>query len=60
MRCSPVFFVLRFRRRLVHVKYMMYRAGEPEEEEEEEKKGRKENWRGEGRLEEVAREGWKI
>lgn len=53
-------FVLRFRRRLVHVKYMMYRAGELEEEEEEEKKGRKENWRGEGRLEEVAREGWKI
>lgn len=46
MRCSPVFFVLRFRRRLVHVKYMMYRAGELEEEEEEEKKGRKENWRG--------------
>ena len=31
----------------VHVKYMMYRAGEPEEqeEEEEEEKRRKENWR---------------
>lgn len=38
MRCSPVFFVLRFRRRLVHVKYMMYRAGELEEEKEKKRK----------------------